>query len=65
MKSETVHNELERLQKDKQILDQRISQFREELIQMEKNRDMLIGAIQTCSYLLKQDEEDSSEETTE
>ena len=49
MKIETVKNELEKLTNDKNQIDTRIVQLREELKTLEKNSDILSGAIQTWS----------------
>ena len=46
MKIETVKNELEKLTNDKNQIDTRIVQLREELKTLEKNSDILSGAIQ-------------------
>ena len=52
MKSDTIQNELEKLTKDKEQVDTRLIQLREEIRALEKNSDILSGAIQTCQYLL-------------
>ena len=57
MKIETVKNELEKLTNDKNQIDTRIVQLREELKTLEKNSDILSGAIQTCQYLMNLEEE--------
>lgn len=62
MKIENVKTELEKLTKDKNNIDNRIIQLRDELITMEKNRDVLSGAIQTCNYFLKLDESEENHE---
>ncbi len=58
MKSDTIQNELEKLTKDKEQVDSRLLQLREEARALEKNSDILSGAIQTCQYLLTLDEKD-------
>ena len=60
MKSDTIQNELEKLTKDKEQVDTRLIQLREEIRALEKNSDILSGAIQTCQYLLTLDEKDKS-----
>ena len=63
MKIETVKNELEKLTNDKNQIDTRIVQLREELKTLEKNSDILSGAIQTCQYLLNLEEEKPENKT--
>lgn len=58
MKSETIQNELEKLTNDKTQIDTRIVQLKEELVSLEKNSDILSGAIQTCQYLLNLEKEE-------
>ena len=58
MQSDTIQNELEKLTKDKEQVDTRLIQLREEARTLEKNSDILSGAIQTCQYLLTLDEKD-------
>lgn len=57
-----IENELEKLQSDKQNIDIRINQLTEELKNLEKNSLIMSGAIQTCMYFLKTDENDAPED---
>lgn len=57
MKIDTIKNELEKLTNDKTQIDTRLIQLKEELKSLEKNSDILSGAIQTCQYLLNLEEE--------
>jgi septal ring factor EnvC (AmiA/AmiB activator) len=61
MNIEMIKNELEKLNRDKANIDTRIVQLREELISTEKNRDVISGAIQTCAYFLKMQEDENLE----
>jgi len=62
MNTEIFKNELEKLEKDKKNIEMRIVQLREELMALEKNRDVISGAMQTCNYFLKLSEEQESSE---
>jgi hypothetical protein len=66
MDAEIIKNELEKLNTDKKNIDTRLNQLKEELVVLEKNRDVISGAIQTCNYFLKiindSDNESVSEE---
>lgn len=62
MNTEIFKNELEKLEKDKKNIEMRIVQLREELMALEKNRDVISGAMQTCNYFLKLSEEEESSE---
>jgi len=62
MDTEIFKNELEKLEKDKKNIEMRIVQLREELMALEKNRDVISGAMQTCNYFLKLSEEQESSE---
>jgi len=63
MDTEIFKNELEKLEKDKKNIEMRIVQLREELMALEKNRDVISGAMQTCNYFLKLSEEQESSES--
>jgi len=65
MNAEIVKNELEKLNTDKKNLDTRLNQLREELVVLEKNRDVISGAIQTCNYFLKIINDSEKESDTE
>jgi hypothetical protein len=65
MDVEVFKSELEKLNKDRVSIDNRIVQLREELISLEKNKDVLIGAIQTCNYFLKLSEDSKAKNDAE
>tara|TARA_B100000003_G_scaffold14316_1_gene11901 strand:+ start:164 stop:391 length:228 start_codon:yes stop_codon:yes gene_type:complete len=64
MKSEFIKNEVEKLEKDKQAIDTRVSQLTQELKSLEKQSDVLSGAIQTCQYLISVEEGDENTSVT-
>ena len=64
MKNETIQNELEKLTNDKTQIDTRIVQLSDELKSLQKNSDILSGAIQTCQYLLNLEEEKPKKSTS-
>lgn len=60
-----IENEFEKLQNDKQNVDMRISQLKEELANLEKNSLIMAGAIQTCAYFINAKEENKATESKE
>jgi len=52
MNIEMLNDELTKLTQDKTTIDGKLSQYKDEIVTLEKNRDYLMGAIQFCNYLI-------------
>lgn len=62
MELEVIQNEFQRLSVDKQKVDETITKAELDLIRLKQNRDMLVGAMQTCSFLISQEEPEEPSE---
>ena len=56
-----LNEELKNLQNEKQEVDERVKLYTQELTQLQQRSMMLAGAIQALTYVMKDDEEESSE----
>ena len=56
-----LNEELKNLQNEKQEVDERVKLYTQELTQLQQRSMMLTGAIQALTYVMKDDEEESSE----
>jgi hypothetical protein len=63
MNIEMLNNELTKLTQDKTVVEGKLSQYKDEMITLEKNRDYLMGAIQFCNYLINSSK--NNEQTVE
>jgi len=59
MNLDMLENELKKLSQDKTIIEGKLSQYKDEMNSLEKNRDYLNGAIQFCNYLINSSKNDT------
>ena len=65
MEIEIVQKEFERLSWDKSKIDEALLKLESELSRLRQNKDMIVGAMQTCTYLISTETNSTKSEEVE